>query len=92
MPNEEKVTIAVTGSLLTYTRKCKECYQQFTASASEIRWLKEKGLAEFKRCPECRAARKRDHLASVLGMEQLDGTDKPSNSDKNDNPCFLGKK
>jgi predicted nucleic acid-binding Zn ribbon protein len=64
MPNEEKVTIVTEP---TYTRKCKECHQQFTTSENEVKWLKEHNLAPFKRCRACRQRRKVEAAKKVLG-------------------------
>ena len=38
--------------------KCKECNEVFTISIEEQVWLKDKGLALFKRCKGCRAKRR----------------------------------
>lgn len=48
---------------VTITRTCKEenCKKEFTISAAEANWLKEKGLELFKRCPECRKRRREEN-------------------------------
>lgn len=40
------------------TVKCKECDEVFTISIEEQVWLKDRGLALFKRCKGCRAERR----------------------------------
>lgn len=40
------------------TVKCKECGEVFTISIEEQAWLKDRGLAPFKRCKGCRARRR----------------------------------
>lgn len=37
---------------------CKTCKQRFTISGEEAKWLSEKGLALYKRCPDCRKIRR----------------------------------
>ncbi len=46
----------------TITRTCKEkdCKKSFIISAGEAKWLKDKGLELFKRCPECRKRRREE--------------------------------
>lgn len=45
---------------MTITRTCKEkeCKKSFSISAEEAKWLKDKGLELYKRCPECRKKRR----------------------------------
>ena len=44
------------------TRNCKEreCKKPFIISAEEAKWLINKGLELFKRCPECRKKRREE--------------------------------
>jgi len=44
------------------TRNCKEkiCKKSFTISAEEAKWLKDKGLELYKRCPDCRKRRREE--------------------------------
>jgi hypothetical protein len=37
---------------------CVECAEDFIITPGQREWLLAKGLAPFKRCPACRAARK----------------------------------
>lgn len=36
----------------------KSCKKRFTISGEEAKWLTEKGLALYKRCPDCRKQRR----------------------------------
>lgn len=45
------------------TKTCKECKNSFTYTTSEAEWLREKGLEPYKRCPDCRKARKEKRKA-----------------------------
>jgi len=42
------------------TQNCKECNRPFSISKEEATWLKDKGLALFKRCSECRKKRREE--------------------------------
>lgn len=46
----------------TITRNCKEkdCKKSFTITTKEAKWLKDKGLELYKRCPECRRKRREE--------------------------------
>lgn len=47
------------------TLSCADCSSDFTFTASEQEFYAEKGFAnEPKRCPDCRAARKRNRYGS----------------------------
>ena len=37
---------------------CKECNKPFSISEEEQAWIKERGLALYKRCADCRKKRK----------------------------------
>ena len=46
----------------TITRNCKEkdCKKSFITSIKEAKWLEDRGLGLFKRCPECRKKRRKE--------------------------------
>ena len=70
---------------------CKECGREFTFSASEQEFYAEKGFPnDPARCPECRAARKRDRaqeMYTVICAECGVETQVPFKP-KNDRPVY----
>ena len=38
--------------------KCKDCGEEFTITANELKWYEEKGFTAPKRCKKCRNVRK----------------------------------
>lgn len=46
------------SKVMRIVKSCKECQKPFSVSEEELNWLKEKGLAPFERCSECRKKRR----------------------------------
>ena len=47
-------------AIITRTCKEKDCKKTFTISAGEAKWLKDKNLELYKRCPDCRKKRRKE--------------------------------
>lgn len=45
---------------------CKDCKIHFFVAQGELDWLKEKGLAPYKRCPICREKRRQRDVANHI--------------------------
>lgn len=48
------------------TLTCRDCGQHFTFTAGEQRFFAERGFSQPARCPDCRAARKRERSGDSL--------------------------
>ena len=47
------------ASVLRIIKPCKACREMFSYSQEEEAWLKNRGLAPYERCPNCRKKEER---------------------------------
>jgi len=53
------------------TLACQDCNQEFVFSSSEQQFYADRQFSEPRRCPSCRAARKRSAATSVAALRTM---------------------